>query len=92
MANHRQLVLLACIESHQSPAIRVKPDFSKISVTGLGSGDVLLLCNADLQIELPDGDSPFPKDLLGRVVTFRKLAGSQPNPTTVEIIREGMYG
>lgn len=87
MDKHRQLVLLACIDSHQSPAIRVKADFSDVFVSGVGEGDEVWLCSDDLQIKLEVGLTPFPSAAHGTRVQFRKVAGSRPLPTTIEILR-----
>jgi len=84
---NRQLVLLACVDSHESPAIRVKPDFSFVSVSGLGEGDEVWLCRGDQKVALSTGLTPFPNHSIVDLFTIRKVAGSLPSPTTVEILR-----
>lgn len=87
MINHRQLALLACVDSHESPAIRVKSDFSGVSVVGVGEGDEVWLCSSGHKTRLPDGLSSFPHQDGIKQFTIQKVAGSKPLPTTVEILR-----
>jgi len=85
---HRQVAMMGCLESHTTPRIRVKDDFMSVLVSGLGEGDEVQM-EADGLIEvyvLRSGLTPFPrKDL--QFVRFKKVSGSSPKPTSVEIHR-----
>jgi hypothetical protein len=90
---YRQLVMLNCKTSHETPLVRVKPDFTHISVTGVGPGDSVWFCyNKDnpktILIEIEPGLTPF-SELFGDYKNFyiKKIAGPESGPTTVEVLR-----
>lgn len=85
---HRQIVMLACTEDHVTPRVRVKDDFSAVLVSGLGEGDEVRMLDDSTSTEfvLPSGFSPFPTPR-PEAIRFRKVAGSEPRPTSIEIHR-----
>lgn len=91
MAN-RQLVMLNCKTSHKTPLVRVKPDFTYISVTGLGQGDQVWLkikknSYTDFSLSLESGLNPFPIELRDEQFQIEKIAGPNSGPTTIEVLR-----
>ncbi len=87
MAN-RQLVMLNCKASHKTPLVRVKADMTHISVAGVGQGDeVWLQIEGVSPIKMQSGLTPFPHDKQARQFLIEKIAGSNPEPTTIEVLR-----
>lgn len=90
MSTHRQVAMMACVESHTTPRIRVKDDFSAVLVTGLGKGDSVVMIDDATSIvyDLSGGTSPFPNTVPPlTAVRFCKRAGPSPLATSVEIHR-----
>lgn len=85
---HRQVVMMGCIENHVTPRVRVKDDFSAVLVSGLGIGDEVRMLDDSTSTEyvLPSGLSPIPTPR-PEAIRFRKVAGSEPRPTSIEIHR-----
>jgi len=80
--------MMACVESHTTPRVRVRDDFSAVLVSGLGTGDEVRMLDDSTSTEfvLPSGLSPFPSPR-PEAIRFRKVAGSEPRPTSIEIHR-----
>lgn len=89
MAN-RQLVMLNCKVSHKTPLVRVKPDFTHLSVTGMGQGDSVWLCfmegSIETPIEMKSGLTPFP-NAQAKQFYIKKIAGPDSGSTSVEVLR-----
>ncbi len=85
---HRQIVMLACVEDHTTPRVRVKDDFSAVLVSGLGEGDEVRMVDDPLtrEVVLLAGVTPFPTPR-SAFVRFQKVSGTSPKPTSVEIHR-----
>lgn len=88
MATHRQIAMMACVESHTTPRVRVKDDFSAVLVSGLGEGDEVQMVddNSSEIFILQAGFTPFPSPR-PEAVRFQKVSGTTPMPTSIEIHR-----
>lgn len=89
MAN-RQLVMLACVDSHRTPLVKVKHDFSHLNVTGLGEGDEVWfegVNGAQHRVRLSAGLTPFPKIVGLTHFLIEKVSGSAPLATNIEVLR-----
>lgn len=91
MAN-RQLVMLNCKTSHTTPLVRVKPDFTHLSITGVGLGDLVWLhlegnLPTKISIEMESGLTPFPHAYKASKFQLEKIAGPDSEATTIEVLR-----
>lgn len=86
----RRLAMMSCEQSHTTPWHRCSGEESGLRVYGLGPGDVLILRgvnskNSILVSVVEDGDYPW-FDVKIDKLQIEKRAGTQPRPTSVEIL------
>lgn len=91
MAN-RQLVMLNCKTSHKTPLVLVKPEFTHVSITEVGLGDLVWLhldgnLPTKVSIEMESGLTPFPHEYKATRFQLEKIAGPNSGPTTIEVLR-----
>lgn len=80
--------MMACVEDHTTPRVRVKDDFQSVLVSGLGEGDEVRLLDDPLtrEVVLTAGSTPFPNPRPA-FIRFQKVSGPSPKATSIEIHR-----
>lgn len=82
----KKLLMLVCSTSHESPWFATQGSEQCIKVKGLGDGDqVVLDVEGESSRDLENGLNSVHGATLGKRYKIRKISGTKPVPTTVEV-------